>query len=43
MKRRGWAKLDGKRPAFSCPLWLSDERALHGGDADARKGGLAYE
>ena len=38
MKRRGWAKLDGKRPDFTCPLWLSDERALHGEDAGGRKG-----
>jgi hypothetical protein len=43
MKRRGWAKLDGKRPPYTCALWMSEERALHGGDADARKGGLAYE
>lgn len=33
IKRRGWAKLDGKRPDFTCPLWVSNERAFHGGDA----------
>jgi hypothetical protein len=43
MKRRGLAKLDGKRPPYTCGLWMSEERALHGGDADARKGKCGYE
>jgi len=33
IKRRGVARLNGAWPAFTCPLWLSNERALHGGDA----------
>ena len=33
IKRRGWAKLDGRRPDMSLALWMSNERALHGGDA----------
>jgi hypothetical protein len=45
IKRRGWGRLpDGSRPDFTQALWLSDERALHGGEgADAGKGGLDYD
>lgn len=30
MKRRGVKMIDGKWPDYTCPLWFSKERALHG-------------
>lgn len=33
IKRRGFSKIGGAMPPFTFPFWMSDERALHGGDS----------
>jgi len=33
IKRRGFSKIGGTMPPFTFPFWMSDERALHGGDS----------
>ena len=35
IKRRGVARLNGAWPEYTCPLWMSGERAFHAGDAPA--------
>lgn len=35
IKRRGVAKLTRAWPEYTCPLWMSGERAFHAGDAPA--------
>ena len=42
IKDRGKAKLNGAWPAYECQLWLSNERALHGGNCltGKAKGGV---
>ena len=39
IKRRGVAKLNGAWPEYTCPLWMSRERAFHAGDAPAGDAG----
>ena len=33
IKRRGFFKIGGVMPPFTFPFWMSDERALHGGES----------
>lgn len=33
IKRRGFSKIGGVMPPFTFPFWMSDERALHGGES----------
>lgn len=39
IKRRGVAKLNGAWPEYTCPLWMSGERAFHAGDVPAGDAG----